>query len=453
MSDLQEPVKNNDQLERLNHAVSSGMFVHVRKMLNDLPAADVAHILESSIPKFRTILWQLISEEKGGDVLQYISEEVRPAIVETMEPHELAAATEGLETDDLADIMGALPEELYEKVINLLSYRDRQRVEMALSYPEDTAGGLMNTDTITIRPEVSVEVVLRYLRLKGELPETTDCLFVVDKNDLLVGVVTLSSLLVSQPSNLISDIMSSEYYPFDVEQSASEVAQVFERRDFVSAPVVNDVGQLLGRITIDDAVDVIIDEAEHSIKNMGGLDEEEDTFAPVLVTAKRRAVWLGVNIIAAVTAATVSNQFESVLKEFATIAILMTIVPSMGGVAGIQSLTLVIRGLALNQINQNNQRWLIGKEIMVGVINGLVWSSVIAIAVTLWKGDIKIGLIIAAAMMINLTIACTAGALIPLVLKKMKIDPSLAGGVVLATFTDVIGLASFLGLATLFLLL
>ena len=453
MSEQQEAIRNNDSLERLNHAISSGMFVHVRKMLNDLPAADVAHILESSIPKFRLVLWQLISEEKGGEVLQYLSEEVRPGIVETMEPHELAAATEGLETDDLADILGALPEDLYEKVINLLSYRDRQRVEMALSYPEDTAGGLMNTDTVTIRPEVTIEVVLRYLRLKGELPETTDCLFVVDKNDLLVGVVTLANLLINQPSAIIAEVMSTEFYPFDVEQSASEVAQVFERRDFISAPVINDVGQLLGRITIDDAVDVIIDEAEHSIKNLGGLDEEEDTFAPVLATARRRAVWLGVNIVAAVTAATVSNQFESVLTEFATIAILMTIVPSMGGVAGIQSLTLVVRGLALNQINKNNQRWLIGKEIMVGVLNGLLWSSTIAIAVAWWKNDMKIGFIIAAAMMINLTIACTAGALIPLVLKRLKIDPSLAGGVILATITDVVGLASFLGLATLFLLL
>ncbi|MEM9102112.1 MAG: magnesium transporter [Pseudomonadota bacterium] len=450
VDNLQEP---SHHLRQVNEALTSGMFVHVRKMLNDLPSSDVAHLLESSIPKYRAVLWDLIDEDKEGDILHYLSDEVRNAFMSQMQPHELAAAAEGLETDDLADIFGDLPDSVYAEVTKLLSQRDRARVEAALHYPEDTAGGLMNTDTITVRPEVSLDVVMRYLRLRGELPDTTDNLYVVDRADTLVGVISLGTILVNQPTQQVCNIMNSEIHPIKVDTNASDVASLFERRDIISAPVINEQGQLLGRITIDDVVDVILEEADHSLKGMAGLDEQEDTFAPIFTTARRRAIWLGINLLTAIIAAAVSNQFENVLEQYATLAILMTIVPSMGGVAGIQSLTLVIRGMAQNQINADNRRWLISKELFVGLINGVLWALIIAALVAIWKNDFMIGAIIACAMTINLSVACLAGALVPFALKRLKIDPSLAGGVVLTTITDVVGLMSFLGLATLLLVL
>ncbi|WP_345857212.1 magnesium transporter [Shewanella algae] len=440
------------RLTQLNQAISSGMFVHVRDMLQRMTASDIAFILESSPPRTRQVLWQLVDQEQSGEILEELGEDMKDQLISLMSPERLARATAGMDTDDLAYVLRSLPDTLYKQVLHSMSAQDRARVEQALSYPEDSAGSLMNTDTVTLRPDVNVDVVLRYLRQRGELPEATDTLYVVDRRDILLGGVKLSSLLTCNPTAGIRSIMDPELESIPVTMPDNEVAQLFERHDWVSAPVVDSEGHLLGRITIDDVVDVIREDAEHSMMGMAGMDDDEDTFGPVFKSAFRRSLWLTFNLFAALLAASVSNMFEGTLEKFATIAILMTIVPSMGGVAGNQTLALVIRGIALGHIGQSNSRWLIGKELAIGFLNGLLWSALVFTAVWLWKGDLALGALIGGAMLINMTVAGLAGASIPLILKKLNVDPALAGGMVLTTVTDVIGLFAFLGLATLVLM-
>lgn len=442
----------DQRLNQLNKALGSGMFVHVRNMLQDMAATDIAFILESSPPRTRQVLWQLIDQEHTGEILDELGEELKDSLISQMSPERVAKAAKSMDTDDLAYILRSLPDSVFNEVLQSMSTQDRVRVEQALSYPDDTAGSIMNTDTVTLRPDVNIDVILRYLRIRGELPEATDMLYVVDKQDRVLGGVRIADLLTCNPDSSIRDIMAADVEPIPVGMSDSEVAQLFERHDWVSAPVVDDDNKLLGRITIDDVVDVIREDAEHSMMGMAGMDDDTDTFGPVLKSTFRRSLWLTVNLFAALLAASVSNMFEGTLEQFATIAILMTIVPSMGGVAGNQTLALVIRGIALGQIGQSNSRWLIGKELAIGFLNGLLWSVLVCAAVWAWKGDITLGATIGGAMLINMTVAGLAGASIPLILKRMNIDPALAGGMVLTTVTDVIGLFAFLGLATVFLL-
>ena len=442
----------DQRLNQLTRALGSGMFVHVRNMLHDMAASDVAFILESSPPRTRQVLWQLIDLDHTGEILDELGEELKDNLIKQMTPERVAKAAQGMDTDDLAYILRSLPDSVFNKVLLSMSSQDRTRVEQALSYPEDTAGSIMNTDTVTLRPDVNIDVILRYLRIRGELPEATDTLYVVDKRDNLLGGVRISDLLTCNPDASVRDIMASELEGIPVGMNDSEVAQLFERHDWLSAPVIGEDNQLLGRITIDDVVDIIREDAEHSMMGMAGMDEDSDTFGPVLKSTLQRSLWLTINLFAALLAASVTNMFEGTLEQFATIAILMTIVPSMGGVAGNQTLALVIRGIALGQIGQSNTRWLIGKELAIGFLNGLLWSVLVFAAVWLWKGDIALGALIGGAMLINMTVAGFAGASIPLLLKKMNIDPALAGGMVLTTVTDVIGLFAFLGLATFFLL-
>lgn len=437
------------RLTEVNEALDSGMFVHVKRMLYQTPPCDIALLLESSPPAGRKVLWRLTDPELQGEVLEELNEDAKTSILKLMDTESLVAATEGLDTDDLADILRSLPDSLYREVINQMDAQDRHRVEAAMAYPEDTAGSIMNTDTVSLRPDVTVDVILRYIRLRGELPETTDALYVVDKNDLLVGDVSLSELLTADPNSHICDIMDNEVERLPANLPTTEVAQLFERHDWISAPVVNAEGNLIGRITIDDVVDIIRENAEHDMMGMAGMDDDEDTFAPVLQSAKRRTLWLGVNLVAALTAASVSNMFEATLEQLATLAILMTIVPSMGGITGNQTLALVIRGMAVGHIESGNSRWLIGKEALVGAANGIVWALTIAIIVSVWKGDITLGLIIGGAMFINMAMGGLAGVAIPLAMKRYNIDPALAGGMALTTVTDVVGLFAFLGMATL----
>jgi magnesium transporter len=291
---------------------------------------------------------------------------------------------------------------------------------------------------------------MRYLRRHTEIPEMTDSLIVVSRKDRFQGLLPLRTLLVSDPGALIQDIMTTNVEPIPASMPELEVARLFERHDWVSAPVVDNEGTLVGRITIDDVVDVIRDDAEHSLMSMAGLDEEEDTFAPVLKTTPRRAVWLGINLITALIASAVISMFEATIQQVVALAILMPIVASMGGVAGSQTLTVVIRGIALGQISRNNTRWLVTRELIVGAINGILWAAVVGVAATYWFDDSTIGMIIALAMIINLVTAALAGALLPIGLKAIKIDPALAGSVALTTITDVIGFMAFLGLASLF---
>jgi magnesium transporter len=440
------------RLNKLNQALGSGMFVHVRDMLHHMAPSDIAFILESSPPRTRAVLWQLIDHEQAGEILEELGEELKDPLIRAMSPERVAKATAGMDTDDLAYILRSLPDALFQEVLQSMSSQDRHRVEQALSYPDDTAGSLMNTDTITLRPDVNIDVVLRYLRSRKELPEATDTLYVVDRRDRLLGGIALTTLLTCDPSTSVRNVMDTSLEGIPVKMADTDVAQLFERHDWVSAPVIDEHGILLGRITIDDVVDVIREDAEHSMMGMAGMDDDEDTFGPVLKSTLRRSLWLTINLFAALLAASVSNLFEGTLEQFATIAILMTIVPSMGGVAGNQTLALVIRGIALGHIGQSNSRWLIGKELAIGLLNGLMWSLLVFGAVWLWKGELPLAGLIAGAMLINMTVAGLAGASIPLLLKRFNIDPALAGGMVLTTVTDVIGLFAFLGLATLFLM-
>jgi magnesium transporter len=439
------------RLQEVTAALARGMYVQARRLLHNLPAWDIALLLESSPPKSRLIIWQLVDADEHGDILEELSEEVQKSIIRQMAPDKLAAATEGMDTDDLAYVLRSLPEPVYQEVLKSMDEQDRQRAELALSYDEETAGAMMSTDTITVRPDVSIDVVLRYLRLKGQLPDGTDKLYVVNRDDRFIGTIALTSLLTVDPARLVNDVMDDDVQSIPVDMDETEVAKLFERQDWISAPVVDVDKRLLGRITIDDVVDIIREDAQHSMLSMAGLDDDEDTFAPVAKSAGRRSLWLGINLITALMAAMVSSLFEDILAQMAILAILNTIVPSMGGIAGSQTLTLVIRGMALGHISASNQRWLIWKELSIGFINGLVWALLIAGVVALWKQDVTIGIIIAVAMFANLVAAGLAGVTIPLLLKKFDIDPALAGGVILTTVTDVVGIFAFLGTATLLL--
>ena len=440
------------QLRALNGALINGQFVSVRKLLLELPPSDVAHILESSPSRTRDELWELIDGDFHGDILEELSDDVRNGIITKMLPANVVDALEEMDTDDLAVTLSSLPEPVLQDILDSMDAQDRLRAEQALSYGEETAGFIMNTDTITLRPDVTIDVVLRYIRLKGALPENTDTFYVVNRTDNLVGIVPVTRLLTAETEAKVSDVMDEESEAIPVHMPDDEVASLFERYNWLSAPVVDEKHRLVGRITIDDVVDIIREDAEHSMMSMAGLDDDEDTFAPVLQSTKRRSVWLAVNLVTALMAAMVSDLFEATLSQLAVLAILNTIVPSMGGVAGNQTLTLVIRGMALGHVNANNSRWLISKEISIGFLNGAIWAILIASVIALWKQDYMLGIIIAFAMLVNMIAAAMAGATLPLIMKRLKIDPALAGSVILTTITDVVGIFAFLGTATLFLM-
>jgi magnesium transporter len=378
-----------------------------------------------------------------------MGDDLRAQFLGQMDATEVAQLTEGLADDDIADILQQLPGHVTREVLTVMDQQDRARLERVMHYPEDLAGGLMNTDTITIRARLTLDVVLRYLRRHTEIPEMTDNLIVVNRSDQFIGLLSLRTLLVSDPAASVREMMLTDVEPIPVNMTDKEVARLFESNDWVSAPVVDDNGTLLGRITIDDVVDVIREDTDRSLMSMAGLDEDADTFAPLMHAAPRRAIWLGINLVTAFIAASVINLFQGTIKEFVFLAVLMPIVASMGGIAGTQTLTLMVRGIALGQVVKNNQAWLINRELVIGLMNGILWAVVVAIAASIWFQQWKIGLIIAAAMVINLVTAALAGAVLPLLMARAKIDPALAGGVVLTTITDVVGFVSFLGLATL----
>jgi magnesium transporter len=439
------------RLAALRTALEQGSMRHGHRMVNSLHPAEIASLIESLPPAKREIVWEFVDPELEGDVLIELNEEVRAELIGGMDADELIAATEGMEVDDLADLIGDLPETLNERVLHSMDAQDRERLSAVLAFEQDSAGGLMNLDAVTIRPDVTVETVLRYLRMRAELPERTDRLFVVNRHDKYLGGLDITRLLTEDPDSTVGEVMDSAVEGISPETSAREVAKLFEDRDLVSAAVVSADGRLLGRITIDDVVDVIREEADHSVLSMAGLDEDEDMFAGVVRSARRRAVWLGVNLATAFLAANVVGLFEATIEKVVALAVLMPIVASMGGIAGSQTLVLIIRGLAVGQVEQANARWLLIREISVGMLNGLFVAGVVGVAAGLWFHDWKIGVIICAALMINLLAAAITGVSVPLVLKRLGIDPALAGGVVLTTFTDCIGFASLLGLGALFL--
>jgi magnesium transporter len=438
-------------LGTLSDALERGMMQRAAGLIEDLNPAEIALLIESLPPARRDIVWNLVSEEDDAEVLAELNDEVRTRLMEGMDTAKLLNATEGMELDDLADVVADLPESITKQVIHSLNQRDRERLEAVLSYPEDSAGGLMNPDTITVRPNVTLEVVLRYLRALGKLPDNTYSLFVVDRNDRYLGKLRISRIVTHDTNDLVRDAMDTDAQTFTAEMPATEVARAFQNLDLVSAPVVDGSGCLLGQITIDDVVDVISEQADHDILSMAGLDEEDDIFAPVVASAGRRAIWLGVNLATAFVAAAVVGMFKDTLEQVVVLAVLMPVVASMGGIAGTQTLTLMIRGMALGRVAGSNARWLLTKEVAVGVLNGCAWAVIVLFITIIFFAEWDVGVVIGAAVAINLVVAAFAGVIVPLILHRMNIDAALAGGVVLTTVTDVVGFITFLGLGTLFL--
>jgi len=420
-------------------------------MIAAMHPAEIALLIESLPPAQREVVWNFVEPEIEADVLVELSDSVRQSFIEGMDADELLAAAENMELDDLADLVGDLPEAVGAQLVKSMDIQDRERMNTLLLHEPDTAGGLMNTDTVSVRADVTVEVVLRYLRMRGELPDKTDRLIVVDRNDRYLGTVALTRLLTEDPEKPVGDILDPEAPRIAPETQASEVARLFQDRDLVSAAVVDAHGKLLGRITVDDVVDVIREEAAHEVMSSAGLGDEEDVFAGIFPSTRRRLLWLGINLVTAFLAAAVVSRFEDTIEKVAALAALMPIVASMGGIAGTQTVTLIIRGIALGQVEWVNARWLLWKEIAVGGLNGLIWAVIVGSVTIVWFGTWKIALIIAAATLINLLCAATVGVIVPLLLKRLRIDPALSAGVILTTFTDCIGFATLLGLGTLFL--
>ena len=452
MVELTEQNTTQQRLETLNTALHSGTAEQVRQLLAGLHPAEIGDLLESLPHGPREILWELVDADDQGEALVAVNEEVRAGLIEGMETSKLVAIAGGLDTDDLADVLQDMPGAVIHELLRSMDKQNRHRLEAVLSFPEDSAGGLMDLDIVTVRGNVSLDVVLRYLRLRGEIPDLTDSLMVVDRFDHYQGVLPLATLLTSDPDSAVSAVMDHDVEGIQANMQDADVARLFEDRDLVSAPVIDENGKLLGRITIDDVVDVIRDEADRSLMSMAGLDEDDDIFAPATTSAQRRAVWLGINLGTAFLASWVIGLYEATLQQVVALAVLMPIVASMGGIAGSQTLTIMIRGLALGQVGPTNARTLMIKEVLVSIMNGLMWAIVVALIASVWFQNIKIGAIIAAALVINLICAAVAGFSIPLALKRVGVDPALAGTVLLTTVTDVVGFMAFLGLGTWYLL-
>ena len=434
---------------RVADALRSGALPDVAAYLPDMSPGDIAYLISASPPATRHELWSLLDHEQEADVLNELPDDIRNHFLADLQPEAVAEIIVQLDDDDVADILHELPQAETDLILDSLTTDDRERFETALSYPDDVAGGLMSTDTLTIRPDLTMDVVLRYLRRHTRLPENTDSLIVVSREDKYVGLLPVRTLLVSDPSASVREMMKTEREPLGAMTSADEVARRFERNDWISAPVVDPQGKLIGRITIDDVVDVIREQADHSLAVMAGLGDG-DAFTPVLQTAPQRAVWLAVNLLTAILAASVISLFQATIEKVVALAVLMPIVASMGGIAGTQSLTVLIRAMAMGQINDRTEIWLVRREILVSALNGLIWAFVMALVTTYWFDDSTLGLIIAFAIIVNLLTGGIAGASLPLLLERLKIDPALAGGVILTTVTDVVGFWAFLGLAAYF---
>ena len=439
-------------LDRLSAALDSGTQSQVRHLLKTLSASEIGDLLESLPLTKRLAVWEMTDPALEGDVLVEVNDEVRASLIRGTSPEDLVAAVDDLDLDDLADILDDLPDAVTREVLRSLDRQDRERLERVLSYPEDSAGGLMDPDVLTVRPDVTLDVVLRYLRVRGELPDVFYQLFVIDRQGRYLGSLKLSNLLTQDLDSTVGELMDTSAITIPVDMHENQVAMEFEHHDLVTAPVIDAEQQLLGWISIDDVVDVIREQAEHSVLSRAGLDEEEDMFAPIVQSARRRWIWLGVNLITAFMAAFVLYAFEPTLDQLVATAVLFPIVMSMGGIAGTQTLTLMVRGMATGQVSASNTPALLRKELAVGLLNGIVFSLVIAAIAIIWYDNIPLGLVMAAAILLNLLVGALAGALIPVVLKRMSIDPALAGGVVLTTVTDVVGILAFIGLATFLLL-
>lgn len=448
----EEPEDAKSELQSVREALDAGKLKRVGKLLHRIHPAKVAGLLEALPPAERSQAWSMVETERAGRVLSFLHDEISTTLAQELDLDDLIAAVHHLELDDLVDLIQTLPAELGSRLVLSTTGARREQLESMLSYPEESAGGLMNADAIEVRAEVKAGTVLRYLRLLETLPPQTDMLMVVDRKGHYQGALRLSALVTANLDTRVEGLMQTEIAGIPVDTDSREVARLFQDLDLMSAPVIDGEGRLIGRITVDDVVDLIREDSERAVMQMAGLDDEADMFAPVLVSARRRALWLGINLLTAFLAAWVIGRFQGTLEQLVALAVLMPIVASMGGIAGSQTLTLVIRGLALGQIQKGNVRVLLSREVGVSIINGLLWALVVAALAVVWFGNWGIGGVIAAAILLNLLCAALAGLAIPLILERMGIDPALAGSVILTTVTDVVGFFAFLGLATLLLL-
>ncbi len=434
-------------LSRLQHGTSS----ELRDTIHDLHPADLAAVLESLPTDHRRLIWFEVAESDMGEVLTKVSDGVRENLIEEMDHATLVRVIKKLDIDDIAEMVPELSSKIIADIMVAFDEQRRESLGAALSYEQDSAGRLMNIDTVAVRQTLPVRVVMRYLRVRGQLPPYTDKLYVVDRNGVLQGVVLLRNLVTADLGIIVLECMDSSPITFSPTDSAKQVAAAFDRYDLVSAPVVDSNGRLLGRITIDDIVDVIQDSASHTLLVPAGLDEEEDIFAPVLRTTRRRAIWLGVNLVTAVIASMVIGLFEGAIEKLVALAVLMPIIASMGGNAGTQTLTHVIRGLGVGTISSDNAKDVLIKELLVGGLNGLIWAAVVAIVSIVWYHNYGLAAIVAAAMLVNICVSAAAGVMLPVLLNRFGIDPALAAGVALTTITDVVGFLAILGLAALVL--
>ena len=444
--------KTARQLRLLSDALDSGRLGPVRRMVHTLAPAEIGNLLESLPPDKRMVVWGLVDPDDDGEVLVHVGDEVRESLIADMDQDELVAAVEDLDIDDLADLVEDLPDTVIDALLRSMDRDNRERLEKVLSYPEDTAGRLMNPDVVTVRADTTVDVVLRFLRLRGELPEHTDHLYVVNRRHQLIGWVALQDLVTRDPGTPINQLIDDELESLHVDASAEQVARQFSDSDWVSAPVVDDGNVLLGRITVDDVVDIIREQAEHQALGAAGLDEDEDLFSPVPRAVRGRVVWLGINLLTAFLAAGVIGQFDVTIEKIVALAVLMPIVAGIGGNAAVQVLTLMVRGIALGQVGASNAGILLWKELRVALINGLLIGGLVGLVALAWFGSWLLSLVIASALVINFCSAALAGVAVPLLLKRMGVDPAVAGTVVVTAVTDVMGFFSFLGLATLVIL-
>ena len=444
-------IKENKENLKIILDDSSNLSVNqIRRLLNDMSSSEIAHALESSPPKQRSIIFSLLETEEEGDVLFELGEEIQQDLISNISNEELSEAVKELELDEIVDILQNLPEERMKTILSNMSKVDRQRIEMGLTFPENTAGGLLNTDVISVRPNNSIKEVLSYLRDQKELPESTDKIFVVNNDNNYLGELPISKIITTDPVMNVREIMETDIPAIDVNLEDKDVATIFERNNLISSAVIDHKGQLIGRITIDDVVDVIREDADQNLLGMAGV--AEDTFAPPGRAAKSRVFWLAMNLVTAFIAASTINIFQDVIDKIVYLAVLMPIVASMGGVAATQTLTIVLRGLTLEQINTSNIKWLFKRELAVSIINGIVLSTLVAISTYLWFQDYTLAVLIASALVINLISSVIAGILVPLMLRKLNQDPAIGGSVVVTTVTDVVGFFSFLGLATIYLI-
>ena len=451
---MADPVRHDKtarQLRLLSDALDSGRLGPVRRLVNTLSPAEIGNLLESLPPGKRTVVWGLVDPEDDGEVLVHVGDEVREGLIADMDQDELVAAVEDLDIDDLADLVEDLPDTVIDQVLKSMDRENRERLEQVLSYDEDSAGRLMNPDVVTVRADTTVDVVLRYLRLRAELPDHTDHLYVVNRRHQLIGWVALQSLVTCDTHTPINALIDGDLTALNVDASAEEVARQFSDHDWISAPVVDENNILLGRVTIDDVVDIIREQAEHQALGAAGLDEDEDLFSPVWRAMRRRLVWLSINLCTAFLAAKVVGEFEATIHQLVALAVLMPMVAGLGGNAGTQVLALMIRGLALGQVGASNVRTLLWKEVRVALLNGLLMGSVLGLVVLVWFQNIGLSLVIATALTLNMLFAATAGVLVPVTIKRFGYDPALGSGIFLTMVTDVMGFFTFLGLATLVL--